>query len=278
MLFGDIVKVTPSSKVVGDMALMMVASDLTPCRGRRSGEGDRVPGFGRADDARRSRPAAGRLAGAAEEGAEGPARRSPSAPARCCRPPISKPSADCRAEDRTPISDAELASYLMYPKVFVDYAQAAEYGPVTVLPTPTFFYGLPAGEEINVTIARGKGIIVRYVGTSELHDDNHRTVFFELNGQPRPIKVVDRTHIKPREPQPKAERDNPRHLGAPMPGVITQISVKPGDQVKRGDALMTLEAMKMQTAIRAELDGTVQSLSVKLGQQVDAKDLLAVIE
>jgi pyruvate carboxylase len=103
-------------------------------------------------------------------------------------------------------------------------------------------------------------------------------VFFELNGQPRPVKVIDRTHVKPRAPQPKAERDNPRHLGAPMPGVITQIAVKVGDKVARGDALMTLEAMKMQTAIRAEADGTVQALSVSVGQQVDAKDLLAVIE
>jgi len=279
-MFGDIVKVTPSSKVVGDMALLMVTSGLKrediehPATDIAFPES--VVSFFKGD---LGQPYGGfpPVLQAKILGGTTPLTERPGA----VLPPVDL-NAERQVAERDaerPISDAEFASYLMYPKVFSDYAQAQrEYGDLTPLPTPTFFYGLPAGQEINVTMAKGKGIIVRYVGTSELHDDNHRTVFFELNGQPRPIKIVDRTHIKPREAQPKAERDNPRHLGAPMPGVITQIAVKLGDQVKRGDVLMTLEAMKMQTAIRAELDGTVQSLSVKLGQQVDAKDLLAVIE
>jgi pyruvate carboxylase len=279
-MFGDIIKVTPSSKVVGDMALMMVTSGLT----RRDIEDpatdiafpESVVSFFRGD--------LGQPYGGFPPALQ--AKILAGTPPLTERPGAVLPPVDLDAERKLaerkaerPISDAEFASYLMYPKVFTEYAQAQrEFGDLTPLPTPTFFYGLPAGQEINVTLAKGRGSIVRYVGTSELHDDNHRTVFFELNGQPRPIKVEDRTHIKPRAPQPKAERDNPRHLGAPMPGMISQISVKVGDAVKRGDALMTLEAMKMQTAIRAEVDGTVQSLNVQVGQQVDAKDLLAVIE
>jgi pyruvate carboxylase len=279
-MFGDIVKVTPSSKVVGDMALMMVTSGLTRADVEDPDTDiafpESVVSFFKGD---LGQPYGGfppMLQKKVLAGAEPLA----------VRPGAVLPAVDLEAERRAAerkaeraITDAEFASFLMYPKVFLDYAGALrEYGDLTPLPTPTFFYGLPAGQEINVTMTKGKDIIVRYVGTSELHEDNHRTVFFELNGQPRPIKVVDRTHVRPREPQPKAERDNPRHLGAPMPGVITQIAVKRGDRITRGDALMTLEAMKMQTAIRAELDGTVQSLNVNIGQQVDAKDLLAIIE
>jgi pyruvate carboxylase len=279
-MFGDIVKVTPSSKVVGDMALMMVTSGLTrqdiedptieiafPESVVSFFRGDLGQPYGGFPQALQAKI----LAGVA------PLTERPGA----VLPPVELDAERKLAEREAerPISDAEFASYLMYPKVFTEYAQAQrEFGDLTPLPTPTFFYGLPAGQEINVTMAKGRGSIVRYVGTSELHDDNHRTVFFELNGQPRPIKVEDRTHIQVRAPQPKAERDNPRHLGAPMPGMISQISVKVGDEVTRGDSLMTLEAMKMQTAIRAEVDGTVQSLNVQVGQQVDAKDLLAVIE
>jgi pyruvate carboxylase len=279
-MFGDIVKVTPSSKVVGDMALMMVTSGLT----RRDVEDpateiafpESVVSFfkGELGQPYGGFPAALQVKVLA--GVE-PLGERPGA----VLPPVDLEAERALAERKVerPISDAEFASWLMYPKVFTEYAQAQrEFGDLTPLPTPTFFYGLPAGQEINVRMGKGKDIIVRYLGTSELHDDNHRTVFFELNGQPRPVKVIDRTHVKPRAPQPKAERDNPRHLGAPMPGVITQIAVKVGDKVARGDALMTLEAMKMQTAIRAEADGTVQALSVSVGQQVDAKDLLAVIE
>ena len=177
------------------------------------------------------------------------------------------------------ISDAELASYLMYPKVFADYAESQrEFGDLTPLPTSVFFYGMDAGQEINVVMGRGKALIIRYVGSSDPHDDHHRAVFFELNGQPRPIKVADLTHLKPRAAQPKAERDNPQQLGAPMPGVITQITVKVGDTVARGDVLMTLEAMKMQTSIRAEQTGQIKQITVSIGQQVDAKDLLVVTD
>jgi pyruvate carboxylase len=202
------------------------------------------------------------------------------------RPGATLPPVDLDSERRKlelkidrPVSDAEFASWLMYPKVFTDYAQTQrEYGDLTGMPTAAFFYGVQSGQELNVELGRGRSLVLRYLGTSDHHDDNHRTVFFELNGQPRAIKVGDGKRTQARAPQIKAERDNPRHLGAPMPGVITQIGVKVGDRVNRGDTLMTLEAMKMQTAIRAESEGLIKVLSVHVGQQVDAKDLLAEIE
>jgi pyruvate carboxylase len=126
-------------------------------------------------------------------------------------------------------------------------------------------------------MAQGKALIIRYLGTSDPHDDATRTVFFELNGQPRPIKIAGDAGAQGRPPHPKAEKDHPEQLGSPMPGVITQIMVKVGDSVARGDTLMILEAMKMQSAIRAEQAGKVGRIAVSLGQQVDAKDLLIVV-
>jgi pyruvate carboxylase len=105
-----------------------------------------------------------------------------------------------------------------------------------------------------------------------------RTVFFEVNGQPRQIKVSDRTHQVTRVVQPKADSGNPCHVGAPMPGLIAQISVRATEEVKRGDGLVTIEAMKMQTSVRAERDGTVREVKVQPGQQVDVKDLLLIFE
>ena len=279
-MFGDIIKVTPSSKVVGDMALMMVTSGLT----REEVEAEdieitfpeSVVSFFRGD---LGQPYQGFPAALQRKVLKGAAPLVE-------RPGANMPSVDLaqarleaeRRVQRT-ISDAELASYLMYPKVFADYAESQrEFGDLTPLPTSVFFYGMDAGQEINVVMGRGKALIIRYVGSSDPHDDHHRAVFFELNGQPRPIKVADLTHLKPRAAQPKAERDNPQQLGAPMPGVITQITVKVGDIVARGDVLMTLEAMKMQTSIRAEQTGQIKQITVSIGQQVDAKDLLVVTD
>ncbi|MBI2802252.1 MAG: pyruvate carboxylase [Gammaproteobacteria bacterium] len=279
-MFGDIIKVTPSSKVVGDMALLMVTSGIT----REDVEApdteiafpESVVSFFRGE---LGQPYQGfpRALQAKVLNGEAPLTARPGAVMPNEDLVALRKEAERRA--RRVISDTDFASYLMYPKVFVEYAEAErEYGDLTTLPTPVFFYGMEAGQEITVIMGRGRALIIRYVGTSAPHDDNERTVFFELNGQPRPIKVVDGARAKPRPPHPKVERDNPHQLGAPMPGVITQIAVKAGDPVTRGDTLMTLEAMKMQTAIRSDQAGRVKHIAVTIGQQVDAKDLLVVIE
>jgi len=194
-------------------------------------------------------------------------------------PPADLSAARAEAEKRAErhISEVELASYLMYPDVFVNYALARrKFGDLTDLPTPAFFYGMESGEEVTVDLDRGPTLIVRYLGTSEHHDDGMRSVYFELNGQPRTVKIEDRGQAVAKPPRVLAEVGNPRHVGAPMPGLIAQVNVRGGDDVKKGDPLMTIEAMKMQTSIRAERDGRIEAVVVEPGWQVDAKDLLLV--
>jgi pyruvate carboxylase len=177
-----------------------------------------------------------------------------------------------------PVTDEDLASYLMYPRVFGDYARERQlYGDPGVLPTPVFFYGMEPGQEISVDLERGKTLIVRYVASSEPHEDGTRTVFFELNGQPRSVRVPDKSQVASRPPPRKVEPGNPHHVGAPMPGVIATVTAKAGAKVTRGDLLLTLEAMKMETAVRAEAAGEVAEVLARPGQAVDAKDLLVVL-
>ncbi|HEX6638915.1 MAG TPA: biotin/lipoyl-containing protein, partial [Steroidobacteraceae bacterium] len=168
--------------------------------------------------------------------------------------------------------------YLMYPKVFLDYARdRAAFGDCAILPTPVFFYGMEPGDEISVDIERGKTLIVRFVAMSEVRDDGTRQVFFELNGQPRSIVVTDRSQVAKRPPQRKMESGNPKHVGAPMPGTIATVKVAVGAKVQKGELLLTMEAMKMETSVRAEVEGAVAEVLAKPGLQVDAKDLLIVL-
>jgi len=275
-MFGDIIKVTPTSKVVGDMAIMMVTSGLTPaavCDPHTEiafpesvvqlFHGDLGQPVGGFPPALQNKVLAGKS----------PLRE---------RPGELLPAADlaqerAEAERRVgrPISDFELASYLMYPKVFADYtADRAKFGEMGTLPTSVFFFGMQSGQEINIDLERGKTLIVRYVTTSDVHEDGTRTVFFELNGEPRPIRVVDRSQVAKRPPKRKAESGNAAHVAAPMPGTIVTVPVHLGQSMHRGDVLLTLEAMKMETTVRAERDGVISEILVLTGQQVDAKDLL----
>jgi pyruvate carboxylase len=184
--------------------------------------------------------------------------------------------ADVRAA-RT-VTDQQFASFLMYPAVFTEYAaDRRRFGDVAILPTPVFFYGMQPGQEISVDLERGKTLIVRYVTQSEPHEDGTRTVFFELNGQPRSVRVTDRSQKPKRAPARKVDAGNPRHIGAPMPGTVASIAVAVGQRVARGDVVTTLEAMKMEAAVRAEIDGEVAEVLVQPAMQVDAKDLLVVL-
>ena len=167
----------------------------------------------------------------------------------------------------------------MYPKVHVDFAKAADtYGPVEVLPTPVFFYGLPVGQEIFVELEQGKTLVVRNQAVGETDEEGFARVFFELNGQPRMAKVPDRRHgAAGKAARRKAEEGNPSHVAAPMPGVVATLAVAPGQAVKAGDVILSIEAMKMETALHAEHDGTVAEVLVRAGDQIDAKDLLVVL-
>jgi pyruvate carboxylase len=177
------------------------------------------------------------------------------------------------------VTDQQFASYLMYPKVFLDWnAHWGKYGDVSVLPTSVFFYGMSPGEEVTIEGDPGKTLILRYLAVSEPHADGTRTAFFELNGAPRSVSIADRALKPDRTPAVRADAGNPDHVGAPMPGMIATVAVKPGDEVERGDMLLSIEAMKMEAGVRAERDGRIAEVLVQPGQQIDAKDLLIVFK
>jgi pyruvate carboxylase len=278
-MFGDIIKVTPTSKVVGDLALMMVTAGLTReavldpaveiafpesvVQFFRGDLGQPYGGFPQVlqrkvlKDMKPLTVRPGEVLGAAD---------------------LALQRAEAARQCGRAITDAELASYLMYPKVFADYAaDRLRFGNVSTLPSAVFFYGLEPGEEISLDLERGKTLIVRFVAVSDIHDDGTRTVFFELNGLPRSVRVPDRSQVA-RKPTPrKIEPGNPGHVGAPMPGTVVTVAVRPGQKISRGDLLVTLEAMKMEAAVRAEAAGEVSEVLVAPGMQVDAKDLLVVV-
>jgi pyruvate carboxylase len=279
-MFGDIVKVTPTSKVVGDMAITMVTSGLTPEAVLDPAVEIAFPdSVVRLFHGELGQPAGGFPAGLQKKVLGGKAPLD-------VRPGELLPPADLDAERKRAeakvgraISDHELASYLMYPKVFADYAaNRSAFGDVGTLPTAVFFYGMEPGQEINIDLERGKTLIVRYVTSSEPHEDGTRTVFFELNGQPRPIRVADRSQVAKRPPRRKVEPGNAAHVGAPMPGTIATVPVHVGQRLTKGEVVLTLEAMKMETTLRAERDGMIKEILARPGQQVDTKDLLIVYE
>ncbi|MGR9170312.1 pyruvate carboxylase [Rhizobium sp. KDH_Rht_773_N] len=278
-MFGDIVKVTPSSKVVGDMALMMVSQDLTVADvvspDREVSFPESVVSMLKGD---LGQPPAGWPEALQKKALKGEQPYT-------VRPGSLLADADLDAERKVieaklerEVSDFEFASYLMYPKVFTDFALASDtYGPVSVLPTPAYFYGLADGEELFADIEKGKTLVIVNQAMSGTDSQGMVTVFFELNGQPRRIKVPDRAHgASGAAARRKAEAGNAAHVGAPMPGVISRVFVTPGQAVNAGDVLVSIEAMKMETALHAEKDGTILEVLVKAGDQIDAKDLLVV--
>ena len=279
LMFGDIVKVTPSSKVVGDMALMMVSQDLTVAEvedpARDIAFPDSVVAMLRGDLGQSPGGWPAALQKKALKG-EKPITVRPGSLLEDAD--LDAGRAELEAKLDRDVSEFEFASWLMYPKVFSDFAAAQEeYGPVSVLPTPVYFYGMQPEDEIFVEIERGKTLVVRCLAVGDVDEKGMVTVFFELNGQPRRVKVPDRAHgAGAAKARRKAEAGNEAHVGAPMPGVVSTLAVSPGQPVKSGDVLLSIEAMKMETALHAERDGTVAEVLVSAGDQIDAKDLLIV--
>ena len=278
-MFGDIVKVTPSSKVVGDMALMMVSQDLTVADVENPEKDiafpDSVVSMLKGD---LGQPPGGWPENLQKKALKGEKAYTERPGALLADADLDGERADIEARLERSVTDFEFASYLMYPKVFTEFAQALEtYGPVSVLPTHAYFYGLADGEELFAEIERGKTLVIVNQATSGTDEKGMVTVFFELNGQPRRIKVPDRMHgASGSATRRKADAADPNQLGAPMPGVISTVAISAGQSVKAGDVLLSIEAMKMETALHAERDGVVAELLVKAGDQIDAKDLLIV--
>ncbi|WP_153116672.1 pyruvate carboxylase [Rhodocyclus tenuis] len=275
-LFGDIVKVTPSSKVVGDLALFMVANDLRPedvaDANREIAFPDSVVAMMRGE---LGYPADGFPAGLQARILKGRAPIDGRVGAHL--PPVDLEQARRSAAQAVgrQISDADLASWLMYPKVFAEFAEhRRRHGDVSVLPTPVFFYGLGDKDEMSVELEPGKTLVVRLLGRSEAPEDGEAKLFFELNGQPRPLRIAHAGQQALKRTRPKAEDGNPAQVAAPMPGMVSAVAVKAGQKVSRGSLLLSVEAMKMETAITAERDATVVRVLVAAGDRVDAKDLL----
>jgi pyruvate carboxylase len=280
-MFGDIVKVTPSSKVVGDMALMMVAQGLKRADVENP-ETDVAFPDSVVDMMRGNlgQPHGGFPKAIVAKILKGEAPNTDRPGAHLSPVDLEKTRADLSHQlEGVSIDDEDLNGYLMYPKVFLDYmGRHRAYGPVRTLPTKTFFYGMEPGDEISVEIDPGKTLEIRLQAVGETTEDGDVKVFFELNGQPRVIRVPNRLVKSQTAAKPKAEQGNLNHIGAPMPGVIASTAVSVGQQVHAGDLLLTIEAMKMETGLHAERDAVVKAVYVAPGAQIDAKDLLIELE
>ena len=278
-MLGDIVKVTPSSKMVGDMAIFMTQNGLTPETIVEKGEGLAFP-----DSAvsyfsgMMGQPAGGfpkDLQRVVLKGKE----------PITCRPGELLPPVDFEAKkkemqsfDPDPSWRAVL-SYCLYPKVVEDYVkQQKEYGYIMRLGSHVFFHGLAVGETNKVNIADGKTLVIKYLGLGEVDKDGMRTVSFELNGIRRDVQVPDEAAQKNIIKVPMADPEDKSQVGASIPGAVSKVSVRVGDRVEKNQTLVTIEAMKMETAITARMDGTVASIEVKEGDTVKGGQLLLTIK
>jgi len=276
-MFGDIVKVTPSSKVVGDMALMMVSQDLTVADVENPETDMAFPeSVVSLMKNELSQPPGGWPEAIQAKILKGVKPVEGRAGALLADADLQGDRATLENDIERTISDREFASWLMYPKVFTEFAAIQDlYGPTSKLPTPVYFYGLEAGDEIMVDLETGVTLVIRCLAFSETNDKGMVRVFFELNGQPRSIAVPDRAHgAAEGAVRPKADPSNDAQVGSPLPGVISTLNVVNGQSIEAGEVLMSIEAMKMETAIHAERAGTIQDILVQVGDQVDAKDLL----
>ncbi|MEC3765317.1 MULTISPECIES: pyruvate carboxylase [Cupriavidus] len=282
-MFGDIVKVTPTSKVVGDLALMMVANDLSAADvcdpGKEIAFPESVVSLFRGE---LGFPPDGFPAALSRKVLRG----EPPAPYRpgdqIAPVDLDAARAAGAAACEQPLDDRQLASYLMYPKQAAEYhAHVRQYSDTSVVPTPAYLYGLQPQEEVAIDIEPGKTLLVSLQGTHPDADEGKIKVQFELNGQSRTTLVEQRSTAQAaaaRQGRAVAEPDNPLHVAAPMPGSIVTVAVQPGQRVAAGTTLLALEAMKMETHIAADRDCEIAAVHVKAGDRVAAKDLLVELK
>ncbi|MEJ0090727.1 MAG: pyruvate carboxylase [Limisphaerales bacterium] len=284
-LFGDIVKVTPSSKVVGDMALFLFSRGIKPAdvvnlepgaQGFPESVADMMsgglgwPAGGWPKDVQRVVLGEKRAAQAQKDFKKSVIPGAVAMPAN-----LEKIRRELSETLKREATDDDLYSHLMYPQVFADFSKSTrEFSDVSVLPTPAFFYGLRAGEEINIAIEEGKSLIVRLVNISEPDKDGRRTVTYELNGVTRETLVADKKVAPQAKMRPKADITDPLQTAAPIPGLIANIAVTVGQKIVKGDKVLMMEAMKMQTTVYAAADGIVDVLYASVGDTVESKDLL----
>ena len=281
-MLGDLVKVTPSSKMVGDLAIFMVQNDLTPENIVERGEGlsfpDSVVSYFKG---MMGQPAWGfpqdlqRVVLKGEEPIT-------------CRPGDLLPPVDWDAleaemrkfyPEKTPIDRSALLSFAMYPKVFEEYIRhRKEYGYIMRMGSHVFFNGMALGETNKINIEDGKTLVIRYLGLGDQNDDGTRNVQFELNGMRREVAVPDPAAKDTGKRVVMADPKDKSQVGASIPGMVSRVSVKPGDRVEPNQVLAVIEAMKMETSVVARMAGTVDQVLVKQGQAVQAGELLVTIQ
>lgn len=278
-LFGDIVKVTPSSKVVGDMALFMVSNELTKEDVLKNGTSisfpESVVSFFRGD--------IGQPVGGFDPTLQKIILKNIS-------PYKDKPNQHLSPIDLemefevfkekfgNEVSYTDLLSYLLYPRVFEEYYEKKkEYGEVWHIPTLNFFYGLKDDEEVLIEIDRGKSILVRFLTCSEPDEHGIRKLFMRLNGQTRIIEIQDKSVKSVAEENIKSEKGNNAHIASPLQGKLSQVFIKEGDHVKLNQPLFVIEAMKMETTITATREGVVEKLILQPGKMVKAEDLVIIL-
>jgi pyruvate carboxylase len=290
-LCGDIVKVTPSSKVVGDLAIECVArgvkpSDIFNLVGAKWSKdvtsmfegwlGEPFYGM-EAAKAADSRAKWDALAAAivGKDGKRISGRPGEQAP----KIDLDEVRAELEGKLRKKPTDDDVWSYLMYPDVFLKFADfRKKHGDVSVLPTPAYYYGLQDKEEIHVDLEAGKTLFIQSLNLTEPDSNGVRTAIFDLNGYPRHTHVVDKKIATNLVTRTKADPADMSQVGAPMPGMVASIAVTVGQKVKEGETLLTLEAMKMFAAVAAPKAGTVLEIAAKVGETVESKDLLIVME
>jgi pyruvate carboxylase len=278
-MFGDVIKVTPSSKIVGDMAMFMVQNNLQPADVFARGEELTFPqGVVDFFKGMIGQPVGGFPKELQQIILKGEQPLT-------CRPgellePVDLKAKQAQVEKKVghPISEREALSATLYPGVYEEYDRhRQEYSDTSFLPTPVFFYGLDVGDETSIDIEPGKTLIIKLNAVGKVHPDGTRHIFFELNGQQRQVVVRDQSVQTDEAEREKADKGNAKHIGAPMPGKVLKLNVKAGDAVKAGDVLMVTEAMKMETNIKAKEDGAIAEVKFKEGDKVEKEDLVIVM-
>ncbi|MFJ5771268.1 pyruvate carboxylase [Psychrobacillus sp. NPDC093180] len=280
LLFGDVVKVTPSSKVVGDMALFMVQNNLDEVsvitRGKTIDFPDSVIEF--------FEGYIGQPYGGFPEELQKVILKDRQAinvrPGELLEPVDFETVRELLFNQLgRPVTSQEILAYTLYPKVFEEYsATEKNFGDVSVLDTPTFLYGLRLGEEIEVEIEVGKTLIIKMVSIGEPTQDGNRVIYFELNGQPREIIIQDMNIEVSHLSKQKADVTNENHIGATMPGTVLKVAIDIGSKVKRGQHLLITEAMKMETTVQAPYNGVIKEIHVVAGEAISTGDLLIVMD
>jgi pyruvate carboxylase len=292
-LFGDIVKVTPSSKVVGDMALFLFSRGIKPADVVNLPPGetpfpesviDMLTGGLGWPEGGWPAPVSLAVLGAKRHAEATAAYKASLKPQRKSAAKtdgaaeLARIKTELAEKLRHEPTDDDLYSHLMYPQVFADFAKhRRESGDVSVLPSAAFFYGLQPGEEVSVEIEEGKVLIIRLVSIGAPDKDGRRNIGYELNGIARDVLITDKSVAPKTKARPKADLADPAQVAAPIPGLIAALSTSVGAKVSKGDKLLMMEAMKMQTTVYAPCDGIVSELNAALGDTVESKDLLARI-